>query len=127
MRQQRAICCSPGSTSLIRHPANSRCRRKGVIGPDILCWSSTFLHQGKLRDPGFVSWHQDFHLLGGSIPPTSSPPWVALSESTAENGAMARPSRDTQTLEQIAPSPTTFAADKSLDPRARREIAVDVR
>ena len=47
---------------LIRHPAILDAV-EGVIGPDILCWSSTFFIK-EARDPGFVSWHQDFHLLG---------------------------------------------------------------
>jgi ectoine hydroxylase-related dioxygenase (phytanoyl-CoA dioxygenase family) len=48
--------------------------------------------------------------------------WVALSESTAENGAM-RVIPDTQTLEQIAHR-DTFAADNPLT--RGREIAVEV-
>jgi hypothetical protein len=42
---------------LIRHPAILDAV-ESVLGPDILCWSSTFFIK-EARDPGFVSWHQD--------------------------------------------------------------------
>ena len=57
-----------------------------VIGPDILCWSSTFFIK-EPHDPGFVSWHQD-STYWGLDPADIVTAWVALSESTAENGAM---------------------------------------
>src|SRR4051794_7338454 len=34
-----------------------------VIGPDILCWSSSFFIK-EAHDPGFVSWHQDLTYWG---------------------------------------------------------------
>src|SRR5256885_1149604 len=42
---------------LIRQPAILDAV-ESVIGPDILCWSSSFFIK-EARDPGFVSWHQD--------------------------------------------------------------------
>lgn len=57
-----------------------------VIGPDILCWTSTFFIK-EARDPGFVSWHQDSTYWGLSTPDVVSA-WIALSASTAEAGAM---------------------------------------
>ena len=84
---------------LIQHPAVLDAV-EGVIGPDILCWSSTFFIK-EPRDPGFVSWHQDLTYWGWD-PADIVTAWVALSESTAENGAM-RVIPDTQSLEQIRP------------------------
>jgi ectoine hydroxylase-related dioxygenase (phytanoyl-CoA dioxygenase family) len=104
---------------LIRHPAILDAV-ESVIGPDILCWSSSFFIK-EARDPGFVSWHQDSTYWG--LDPTDIvTAWVALSESTAENGAM-RVVPDTQTLEQVAHR-DTFAADNLLT--RGQEIAVDV-
>jgi len=105
--------------SLIRHPAILDAV-EGVIGPDILCWSSTFFIK-EARDPGFVSWHQD-STYWGLDPADIVTAWVALSESTAENGAM-RVIPDTQALEQIAHR-DTFAADNLLT--RGQEIAVEV-
>jgi non-heme Fe2+,alpha-ketoglutarate-dependent halogenase len=104
---------------LIRHPAILDAV-ESVIGPDILCWSSTFFIK-EARDPGFVSWHQD-STYWGLDPADIVTTWVALSESTAENGAM-RVIPDTQTLEQIAHR-DTFAADNLLT--RGQEIAVEV-
>ena len=104
---------------LIRHPAILDAV-EGVIGPDILCWSSTFFIK-EARDPGFVSWHQD-STYWGLDPADIVTAWVALSESTAENGAM-RVIPDTHKLEQVAHR-DTFAANNLLT--RGQEIAVDV-
>jgi non-haem Fe2+, alpha-ketoglutarate-dependent halogenase len=104
---------------LIRHPAILDAV-ESVIGPDILCWSSTFFIK-EARDPGFVSWHQD-STYWGLDPADIVTAWVALSESTAENGAM-RVIPDTQTLDQIAHR-DTFAAANLLT--RGQEIAVEV-
>ena len=104
---------------LIRHPAILDAV-EGVIGPDILCWSSTFFIK-EARDPGFVSWHQD-STYWGLEPADIVTAWVALSESTVENGAM-RVIPGTQKLDQVAHR-DTFAADNLLT--RGQEIAVDV-
>src|SRR5258708_4212090 len=104
---------------LIRHPAILDAV-ESVIGPNILCWSSTFFIK-EPHDPGFVSWHQD-STYWGLDPADIVTAWVALSESTAENGAM-RVIPDTQKLEQIAHR-DTFAADNLLT--RGQEIAVEV-
>ena len=104
---------------LIRHPGILDAV-EGVIGPDILCWSSSFFIK-EAHDPGFVSWHQD-STYWGLDPADIVTAWVALSESTAENGAM-RVIPDTHTMEQVAHR-DTFAADNMLT--RGQEIAVDV-
>jgi hypothetical protein len=57
-----------------------------VIGPDILVHTSTMFWKDA-RDPAFVSWHQDAHYLGLDAPRLVTA-WVALSDSTVENGCM---------------------------------------
>jgi non-heme Fe2+,alpha-ketoglutarate-dependent halogenase len=57
-----------------------------VLGPDLLCWSTTFFIK-EARDPGFVSWHQDATYWGLSTPDVITA-WVALSPATLESGAM---------------------------------------
>jgi ectoine hydroxylase-related dioxygenase (phytanoyl-CoA dioxygenase family) len=104
---------------LIRHPAILDAV-EDVIGPNILCWSSSFFIK-EPRDPGFVSWHQD-STYWGLDPADIITAWVALSESSAENGAM-RVIPDSQKLEQI-PHRDTFAADNLLT--RGQEIAVEV-
>lgn len=104
---------------LIRHPGILDAV-ESVIGPDILCWSSTFFIK-EARDPGFVSWHQD-STYWGLDPADIVTAWVALSESTVENGAM-RVIPGTQTLDQVAHR-DTFAANNLLT--RGQEIAVDV-
>src|SRR3712207_1316349 len=47
----------PWADAVVRHPAVLDAV-EGVIGPDILCWSSQFFMKGA-GDPTFVSWHQD--------------------------------------------------------------------
>lgn len=56
-----------------------------VIGPDILVHSTTLFS----KHPGgkFVSWHQDSHYWELSEPRLVSA-WIALSDSTIENGCM---------------------------------------
>src|SRR5258708_629870 len=45
------------ANELARHPAILDAV-EDVIGPDILCWSTTFFTK-EARSPSFVSWHQD--------------------------------------------------------------------
>lgn len=57
-----------------------------LIGPDILVHTSTMFWKDP-HDPAFVSWHQDAHYLGLSMPKLVTA-WVALTDSTRENGCM---------------------------------------
>jgi ectoine hydroxylase-related dioxygenase (phytanoyl-CoA dioxygenase family) len=70
-----------------------------VLGPDVLCRSSSLFIK-EPHDGGFVAWHQDatYWELESSAAATA---WLALSASTADNGALkvlpgshARPSMD---------------------------------
>jgi ectoine hydroxylase-related dioxygenase (phytanoyl-CoA dioxygenase family) len=57
-----------------------------VIGPDILCWSTTFFTK-EARSPSFVSWHQDATYWGLSTDDVITA-WVAFADAPVESGAM---------------------------------------
>jgi len=59
---------------------------ESVIGPNILCWSSS-LFVKEPRDPAFVAWHQDSYYWGLE-PDDVVSAWIAFAPSTLENGAM---------------------------------------
>src|ERR1700759_144178 len=70
---------------LIRHPRILDAV-EDVIGPNILCWGSSFFIKEPLN-PSFVSWHQD-STYWGLDPADVVTAWVAFSDSTPANGAM---------------------------------------
>jgi hypothetical protein len=94
---------------LIRHPGILDAV-EDLVGPNILCWGSSFFIKEK-RNPGFVSWHQD-STYWGLDPADVVTAWVALSDSTAENGAM-RVIPGTHKLEQV-PHRDTFSPENLL-------------
>lgn len=57
-----------------------------LIGPDILCWGSSFFSK-QAHDARFVSWHQDSTYYGLSERATINV-WYAFSPSTVESGCM---------------------------------------
>ena len=57
-----------------------------IIGPDILCWGSSFFTKNA-HDKRFVSWHQDSTYYGLSERATLSV-WYAFSPSNVESGCM---------------------------------------
>jgi non-haem Fe2+, alpha-ketoglutarate-dependent halogenase len=91
-----------------------------VIGPDILCWGTTFFTK-EARNSSYVSWHQD-STYWGLEPPDIITAWVAFTDSTVANGAM-RVVPGTHKLDQ-APHRDTFATDNLLS--RGQEIMVDV-
>src|SRR6202046_5282320 len=70
---------------LVRHPRILDAV-EDVVGPNILCWGTSFFIK-EPRNPAFVSWHQD-STYWGLDPADVVTAWVALSDSTSENGAM---------------------------------------
>ena len=70
---------------LIRHPRILDAV-EDVLGPDILCWSSSFFIK-EPRDPGFVSWHQDSTYWGLSSPDVTTV-WLAFTPANDVNGCM---------------------------------------
>jgi non-haem Fe2+, alpha-ketoglutarate-dependent halogenase len=93
---------------------------ESLIGPDILVWGSSFFIK-EPRNPSFVSWHQD-STYWGLEPADIVTAWVAISESTHENGAM-RVIPGSHTFAQIAHR-DTFGADNLLS--RGQEIMVEV-
>lgn len=59
---------------------------EAVLGPDILVWETGWFFKFP-RDKAYVSWHQD-GTYWALRPPNIVTAWVALSESTPENGCM---------------------------------------
>lgn len=104
---------------LIRHPRILDAV-EDIIGPDILCWGSSFFIKEK-RDPSYVSWHQD-STYWGLEPPDVVTAWVAFTDSTAANGAM-RVIPASHQLDQV-PHRDTFAPGNLLS--RGQEIMVDV-
>jgi non-heme Fe2+,alpha-ketoglutarate-dependent halogenase len=104
---------------IIRHPKILDAV-EDVLGPNLLVWGSSFFNK-EARDPGYVSWHQD-STYWGLDPADVVTAWVAISESTAENGAM-RVMPDTHLMDQVAHR-DTFAAGNLLS--RGQEIAVEV-
>lgn len=104
---------------LVTHP-NILDAVESVLGPDIMLWATSVFAKPP-HDPGFISWHQDATYWGldsGSI----TTAWIALSESSIENGCM-RVVRESQKL-SIQPHKETFAEDNLLS--RGQEIAVEV-
>jgi non-haem Fe2+, alpha-ketoglutarate-dependent halogenase len=91
-----------------------------IIGPDILCWGTSFFIK-EPRNPAYVSWHQD-STYWGLEPADIVTAWVALSDSTPENGAM-RVIPRSHTMAQV-PHRDTFRPDNLLS--RGQEIMVDV-
>ena len=104
---------------LIRHPGILDAV-EDLIGPNILCWGTSFFIK-EARNPSYVSWHQD-STYWGLEPPDIVTAWVAISESTLENGAM-RVIPGSHNGEQLGHR-DTFAPNNLLS--RGQEIAVDV-
>jgi len=73
------------ANELARHPAILDAV-EDVIGPDILCWSTTFFTK-EAHSPAFVSWHQDATYWGLSTADVITA-WVAFADAPVESGAM---------------------------------------
>lgn len=96
---------------------------ESVIGPDILVWGTSFFIK-EPRNPSYVSWHQDL-TYWGLEPADIVTAWIALSESSRENGAM-RVIPGTHTME-VVPHKDTFAADNLLSRGQEVSVEVDER
>ncbi len=84
LRTKAHLRC-PALLDLVRHSAILDAI-EGLIGPDLLCRSvSIFLKEP--GDPAHVAWHQDA-AYWGLEPPDVVTAWVALTDSTVENGAL---------------------------------------
>jgi len=117
-RQRRAVYSGthlslPWVYEIVSHPCVLDAV-EGVIGPNILVWESTWFVKFP-HDKSFVSWHQD------CIPPRVTTAWVALCQSTPENGCMqVMPG----THKVNFPQNDTYAEDNALS--RGQELAVEV-
>ena len=93
---------------------------ESVIGPNIIVWASQWFPKFP-GDKAFVSWHQDA-TYWGLTPPNVTTAWIALSESTVNNGCM-RVVPGTHTM-PLLPQRETYGVDNMLS--RGQEIAVEV-
>jgi len=93
---------------------------EGVIGPNILCWASSFFTK-EARSTSYITWHQDL-TYWGLEPAEIVTAWIALSPSTVASGAM-RVIPGTHTQEVVVHQ-DTFAEGNLLS--RGQEIAVEV-
>ena len=92
-----------------------------ILGPDLLVWSTRWF--SKL--PGektYVSWHQDA-TYWGLHPPNVTTAWIALSDSTRENGCM-RVIPGTH-LDPLLPQNDTYHPENALSRGQEIAVAVD--
>jgi Phytanoyl-CoA dioxygenase (PhyH) len=84
-----------------------------IVGPDILIHSSTIFCK-YAEDEKFVSWHQDSHYWGLSEPRLVSA-WIALTDSTIENGCLrVLPGTHTRKFEHLEKPQKTNILEKGL-------------
>ena len=102
------------------HPPRILDAVEDVIGPDILCWGTSFFIK-EPRTRSFVSWHQD-STYWGLDPADVITAWVAFSDSNAENGAM-RVIPGSHMIDQV-PHRDTFSPENLLS--RGQEVMVDV-
>lgn len=117
--RQKSHLLFPWLNDLIRHERILDAV-EDVLGPDILCWGTSFFIK-EPRNPSFVSWHQD-STYWGLEPADIVTAWVALSDSTPENGAM-RVVPGSHAMAQV-PHHDTFRPDNLLS--RGQEVMVDV-
>jgi ectoine hydroxylase-related dioxygenase (phytanoyl-CoA dioxygenase family) len=85
MLRQKTHLLFTWAAELVRHAAILD-HVEDLIGPDILCWSSSFFNK-EPHSKDYVSWHQDatYWGLSGHDVVTA---WLALAPSTIESGCM---------------------------------------
>ena len=105
--------------ALVHHPKILDAA-EDVLGPDLLCWTTTFFIK-EPKSPGFVSWHQDAFYWGLSED-TVMTAWLALSPANPESGCM-RFIPGSQTQDHLK-HVDTFHKDNLLS--RGQEIAVEV-
>jgi hypothetical protein len=85
-RMARAHLFFPWAYDLATHPAVVAAVSE-ILGPEILVWGTLILSKPP-HSSAYVSWHQDgayAQFLGGTPALTA---WIALTDSTAENGCL---------------------------------------
>jgi len=75
----------PWLCDVVRHPRLLDAV-EDLIGPDILCWGSSFFTK-KSNDPRFISWHTDSFVYGFE-PAETLTAWLGFNDSTVESGCL---------------------------------------
>jgi ectoine hydroxylase-related dioxygenase (phytanoyl-CoA dioxygenase family) len=91
-----------------------------VLGPDILIWTVSIFPKHP-KDPAYISWHQDGTYWGLSSTQVTTG-WVALTDSTVENGCMRVVAGSHR--RRILPHTDTYAEHNLLS--RGQEVQVDV-
>jgi len=91
-----------------------------ILGPNLIVWSSAWFPKMP-EDRRYISWHQDA-TYWGLHPPSVTTAWIALSESTPENGCLRVMPGSHQG--PLLPQIETYARDNVLS--RGQEIAVEV-
>lgn len=118
-KRQKLYLLLTWMNELARHPGILDAV-EDVLGPDILCWQSSFFIKEPDRE-SHVTWHQDSTYWGLSTPDVCTA-WLALCPSTLESGAM-KMAPGTHKLNQL-PHADTFDADNLLT--RGQELAVEI-
>src|SRR5258708_6330488 len=91
-----------------------------VLGPNLIVWNTRWFTKMP-GDKTYISWHQDA-TYWGLHPPKVTTAWLALSESTPENGCMrVIPGSH---LQPLLPQVETYAPENALS--RGQEIGVEV-
>lgn len=93
---------------------------EGILGPNLLVWDSRWFSKMP-GDKAYVAWHQDA-LYWGLRPPRVTTAWIALSDSTPENGGMRVVPGSHQG--DLLPDKQTYVPENAL--ASGQEIAVEV-
>jgi hypothetical protein len=109
----------PWVHEMITHP-NVLDAVESVLGPNLLVWNTRWFAK-MAGDKTYISWHQDA-TYWGLHPPNVATAWIALSDSTPENGCMRVIPESHRG--PLLPQVETFAADNALS--RGQEIAVEV-
>lgn len=95
-----------------------------LLGPDLLCWGSTFLAKSP-SDGRRLGWHQDVAYWGLSAPEAVTA-WVAFTPSNEENGCVRMiPGSNSAALEHVTHSNVLDRTQKNI-PDVDESNAVDL-
>jgi hypothetical protein len=99
----------PWLCEIVRHPRLLDAV-EDLIGPDILCWGSTFFTK-KANDPRFISWHTDSFIYGFE-PAETVTAWLGFNDSSLGSGCLKYIPGSHKTIAQheIRPDPNNLAS-----------------
>ena len=98
----------PWLCDLVRHPRLLDAL-EDLIGPDILCWGSSFFTK-KAGDERYISWHTDSFFYGFE-PRETATAWFSFNASTVESGCVRYipGSQKSEAIHDFYPNPHSLA------------------